>query len=80
LAKWYTVELLYLGRGYPLGFDYFRRRLHKAFMSNSAVTNEDEIERGIERAKFVKKGVLPFLLLVYYLKRYRALRRRYDKT
>jgi hypothetical protein len=51
-------ELLYLGREYPLGYDYFRPRLHKAFASNASLTDEDEIKRGIERAQFVKKGML----------------------
>ncbi|KAH6720300.1 hypothetical protein BKA61DRAFT_232726 [Leptodontidium sp. MPI-SDFR-AT-0119] len=69
-------ELLNLGRGYPLGFDYFRPRLHKAFMSNAALTDEEEIRQGIKRAEFVKKEIEA----LYYLKRYRALRQRYDKT
>jgi hypothetical protein len=51
-------ELLYLGREYPLGYGYFRPRLHKAFASNASLTDEDEIKRGIERAQFVKKGML----------------------
>lgn len=51
-------ELLYLGRAYPLGYDYFRPRLHKAFASNASLTDEDEIKRGIETAQFVKKGTL----------------------
>jgi hypothetical protein len=51
-------ELLSLGRAYPLGYDYFRPRLHKAFASNASLTDEDEIKRGIERAQFVKKGML----------------------
>ncbi|KAH7360284.1 LYR motif-containing protein 5A [Rhexocercosporidium sp. MPI-PUGE-AT-0058] len=69
-------ELLNLGREYPLGFDYFRPRLHKAFISNASLTNEEEIRRGIKRAEFVKKEIEA----LYYLKRYRALRQRYDKT
>jgi hypothetical protein len=53
------TELLYLGRAYPLGYDYFRPRLHKAFASNASLTSEDEIRKGIERAEFVKKGISP---------------------
>ncbi len=49
-------ELLHLGKEYPLGFDYFRPRLHKAFISQASVTDEAEIKKGIERAEFVKKG------------------------
>lgn len=69
-------ELLHLGREYPLGFDYFRPRLHKAFISNAGLKNEEEIRQGIKRAEFVKKEIEA----LYYLKRYRALRQRYDKT
>ena len=50
------VELLFLGREYPLGYDYYRTRLHKAFSSQRHVTDEEQIKKGIERAEFVKKG------------------------
>jgi len=69
-------ELLNLGREYPLGFDYFRPRLHKAFISKASLTNEEEIRQGIKRAEFVKKEIET----LYYLKRYRALRQRYNNT
>ncbi|KIN00101.1 hypothetical protein OIDMADRAFT_199269 [Oidiodendron maius Zn] len=69
-------ELLYLGREYPLGYDYFRPRLHKAFASKASLTDENEIRKGIERAQFVKKEIEA----LYYLKRYRTLRKRYDKV
>ncbi|KAK0652864.1 hypothetical protein B0T16DRAFT_320805, partial [Cercophora newfieldiana] len=49
-------ELLHLGREYPLGFDYFRPRLHRAFMANANLRDEDEIRHGIARAQFVQKG------------------------
>lgn len=53
-------ELLYLGREYPLGYDYFRKRLHGAFVANKGLTDPEEIERGIARAEFVKKGKLTY--------------------
>lgn len=68
-------ELLNLGKAYPLGFDYFRERLHKSFKSQVALKDEREIRQGIERAEYVKKEIEA----LYYLKRYRALRQRYDK-
>lgn len=55
------VELLHLGRAYPLGYEYFRPRLHKAFISNAGLTDEEQIRQGIKRAEFVKKGVFLFL-------------------
>ncbi|KAG4030310.1 hypothetical protein MFRU_012g00520 [Monilinia fructicola] len=68
-------ELLNLGRAYPLGYTYFRTRLHKAFMANASMDNESEIRKGIERANFVRKEIEA----LYYLKRYRALRQRYEQ-
>jgi hypothetical protein len=45
-----------IGRHYPLGYTYFRERLHKAFASQAHLTDEAKIEEGIKRADFVKKG------------------------
>jgi len=50
------AELLFLGREYPQGYDYYRTRLHKAFASQQHLTEEEQIKRGIARAEFVKKG------------------------
>lgn len=52
-----STELLYLGRDYPLGFDYFRPRLHKAFSAKASLKDEEEISKGIEQAQYVKKGM-----------------------
>ncbi|EGE00310.1 hypothetical protein TESG_07588 [Trichophyton tonsurans CBS 112818] len=71
VVKVYKAELLFLGRDYPLGYAYFRDRLHRAFASQANITDEAEIKKGIERAEFVKKGA-------YYLKRYRTLKKRYQ--
>ncbi|KAM0456547.1 hypothetical protein ACHAO4_003576 [Trichoderma viride] len=65
-------ELLYLGREYPLGYSFFRPRLHKAFMSRAAERDEDKIRSGIKQAEFVKKGtssISPYthLLITKYL-------------
>ncbi|OQO01581.1 hypothetical protein B0A48_12617 [Cryoendolithus antarcticus] len=49
-------ELLNLGREYPLGYDYFRPRLYKAFSAKASLTDEAEIKKGIEQAEYVKKG------------------------
>ncbi|KAI7158160.1 hypothetical protein KC349_g5031 [Hortaea werneckii] len=67
-------ELLYLGREYPLGYDYFRPRLHKAFMAKAGLQDEEQIRKGIEQAEYVKKEVEA----MYYLKKYRALNRAYS--
>lgn len=65
-------ELLYLGREYPLGFAYFRARLHRAFASRIDETDPEKIRKGIEQAQYVKKGrfwrclfgpIVPFLCM-----------------
>ncbi|KAI0884161.1 complex 1 protein [Annulohypoxylon maeteangense] len=48
-------ELLYLGRDYPQGFSYFRPRLHKAFMANAHLQDEDAIRSAIAKADYVRK-------------------------
>ncbi|KUI52613.1 LYR motif-containing protein 5 [Cytospora mali] len=50
-------ELLYLGRDYPQGYDFFRPRLHKAFMGNAGLRDEEKIKQGIARAEFVRKEI-----------------------
>lgn len=47
---------MYMGREYPLGYDYFRPRLHKAFASKADLKDESAIKKGIEQAEYVKKG------------------------
>jgi hypothetical protein len=47
---------LFLGREYPLGYQYFRDRLHRAFASQTQITDDEQIRQGIARAEFVKKG------------------------
>jgi hypothetical protein len=54
------VELLFLGREYPQGYDYFRPRLHRAFMAKAGITDEEEIRKGIAHADFVRRGMSSF--------------------
>ncbi|KAG5298226.1 NADH-ubiquinone oxidoreductase [Histoplasma ohiense] len=54
-------ELLFLGREYPLGYQFFRERLHRAFASQAHVTDEAKIVDGIRRAEYVKKGAFSAL-------------------
>jgi hypothetical protein len=60
------IELLYLGREYPLGFGYFRPRLHKAFISKAGERDENKIRQGIAQAEYVKKGMMFNLLGCLY--------------
>lgn len=56
-----STELLNVGRQYPLGYEYFRDRLHKAFSSQAHLRDEEQIRKGIARAEFVKKGTFSIL-------------------
>ncbi|KAA8908940.1 hypothetical protein FN846DRAFT_794804 [Sphaerosporella brunnea] len=66
-------DLLFLGRDYPLGYAYFRTRLHRAFAAQSHLRDEPAIHACISRGEFVKREIEA----LYYLKKYRALRERY---
>lgn len=57
-----------------MGYGYFKPRLHKAFKAKSALRDEDEIRKGIAQGEYVKKEIEA----LYYLKRYRALKQRYE--
>ncbi|XP_015680438.1 electron transfer flavoprotein regulatory factor 1 [Protobothrops mucrosquamatus] len=66
-------NLLYLGKEYPKGADYFRTRLKAAFLKNKEVKDPEEIKKLITRGKFVIKE----LEALYFLRKYRALKKRY---
>ena len=71
-------QLLFLGREYPKGYDYFREKLKNAFMKNKNVTDEKEIEVLIARGEYIIKE----LEALYMLRKYRTMKKRYyvDKT
>lgn len=68
-----SFKLLYLGRDYPKGADYFRSRLKAAFLKNKAETDPEKIKQLLARGEFVIKE----LEALYFLRKYRALKQRY---
>jgi len=46
-----------MGKSYPLGYSYFRPRLHEAFASQAHLTDEEQIRQAIKRAEYVKKEI-----------------------
>jgi hypothetical protein len=64
---------LYYGKEYPLGYDYFRVRLKRAFVKNRAVTSQQDIANLIARGEYVIKE----LDALYKLKKYRYLKKSY---
>ncbi|KAI5285892.1 hypothetical protein KEM52_002237, partial [Ascosphaera acerosa] len=71
--------LLWLGREYPAGYAWFRDRLHGAFTRNRSLVDEDDIVKGILKARYVKKGHdASEIEAMYRLRKYRALKKRYE--
>ncbi|XP_076047700.1 electron transfer flavoprotein regulatory factor 1-like [Oratosquilla oratoria] len=66
-------NLLYLGREYPLGYDYFRERLKRAFLKNRDATDPEQISQMVARGEFVIKEIEA----LYMLRKYRTLKKRY---
>ena len=69
----FSLQLLYLGREYPLGYEYFREKLKKAFLKNKDVTDPEQIKTMIARGEFVIKEIEA----LYMLRKYRTLKKRY---
>ncbi|XP_065342505.1 electron transfer flavoprotein regulatory factor 1 [Cloeon dipterum] len=65
--------LLHLGKDYPQGFEYFRRRLKNAFLKNRDETDPDKIRIMIARGDFVVKEIEA----LYMLRKYRTMKNRY---
>uniref|UniRef100_A0A671SWH5 LYR motif containing 5b n=1 Tax=Sinocyclocheilus anshuiensis TaxID=1608454 RepID=A0A671SWH5_9TELE len=72
----YCKKLLFLGREYPKKADYSRDRLRAVFAKNKDVRDPEKIEELISRGEFVVKE----LEALYYLRKYRALKKRYYET
>lgn len=69
----FLSKLLYLGREYPKGADYFRSRLKAAFLKNKDETDPEKIKQLIAQGEFVMKE----LEALYFLRKYRAMKQRY---
>ena len=73
LELYFILQLIYYGKDYPAGYDFFRPKLKAAFMKNKDVTDPKEIEKLIERGNFVVKE----LEALFMLRKYRTLKKRY---
>ncbi|RCH97716.1 LYR motif-containing protein 5 [Rhizopus azygosporus] len=49
-------QLVYLGREYPAGWDFFRPKLKAAFLKNKDLTDTQEIEKRIKHGEYIIKG------------------------
>lgn len=66
-------QLLYLGRDYPAGEEYFKKKLKQAFLKNKDVSDPEKIKMLIARGEYVIKEVEA----LYMLRKYRTLKQRY---
>ncbi|XP_076249596.1 electron transfer flavoprotein regulatory factor orsai isoform X1 [Calliopsis andreniformis] len=72
-SHYHFVSLLYMGRDYPKGYDYFRRNLKRAFEKNKGEQDPEKIDRMLAHGNFVIKE----LEALYMLRKYRTLKKRY---
>lgn len=70
------MQLLFYGKDWPGegGYNEFRSKCKAAFLKNSHVTEEEEINKLIARGEFVVREIDA----LYKLKKYRTIRRRYE--
>lgn len=66
-------KLLFTGRTYPRGYTYFRTKCHAAFHARRHLTNVEEIQRGVDQARYVVRE----LEALWMVRKYRAMKRRY---
>lgn len=67
--------LLYMGKEYPQelgGYPKFQKSLKQAFM-NTKINDETELNNALDKGNYIIKE----LETLYYLKRYRYLKRKY---
>ena len=69
-------QLIYLGREYPKEPEKMTINIHNVFMRNAGETDPKKIEDLIEKGNYIVKE----LEALYYLKKYRTLKRRYYDT
>lgn len=66
-------ELIYIGREYPAGADFFHTKCKAAFQKNRDETDPAQIELLIGRGEYVLKEIEA----LYHLRKYRAMKARY---
>ena len=70
------TQLLFLGREYPQGYAYFQSRCKAAFDRQRGLSDPAAIDRALAHGQYVVRE----LEALYFLRKYRELRRRYDTT
>ncbi|KAJ3300546.1 LYR motif-containing protein 5 [Borealophlyctis nickersoniae] len=74
LTELNRIQLLYIGREYPAGYDYFRSRLKNAFAKKRNLEDPEKIKQAIKHGEFVYKE----LEALWFLKKYRTMKEKYS--
>ena len=69
-------QLIYLGREYPKDPQIMTAKIHDVFMRNAAETDPKKIDELVDKGNYIVKE----LEALYYLRKYRTLKRRYYDT
>lgn len=59
-------ELIYMGKDYPAGYDFFIKKLRGAFKGKSTLSDPQDIEKALALGEYVKKGIY---ILTYEVKK-----------
>ena len=68
-----NVQMLFMGRDWPQGYDVFRQRAKRVFIMNSTETDPVKVQKSLDLGNYVLKEIEA----LYKLKKYRTLKRRY---
>ncbi|GAA95371.1 uncharacterized protein L969DRAFT_101374 [Mixia osmundae IAM 14324] len=74
-ARQLYKELSVLGRSYPDPNYRFHEKLRRCFAPQAGQRDEEQLKSAIAKAEFIKKEIET----LYFLKKYRAMRRAYPK-
>lgn len=69
-------RFLIVGRDYPKGLPYVKRKAKDAFFANAHLTDEEDIKRAVAKGRWMVKE----LVGVVQLKKYRTMKRRYNEV
>ncbi|TPX64067.1 hypothetical protein SpCBS45565_g06142 [Spizellomyces sp. 'palustris'] len=66
-------QLLFIGREYPAGFEFYRSRLKAAFLKKRDLSDPEDVRKALRQGEFVLKE----LEALWFLKKYRHLKQKY---
>lgn len=67
-------RFLHVGKDYPMGLDWVRKKAKEGILANRTIVEEVEIKRKVARGRYMVRE----LKAVIVFKKYRTMKRRYD--